>query len=120
MVSKGVATVRAVEQGVTFLASSGSPHKGHLVAGASSQDGLTPAIPSPHSSPIPSKEPLEMASGLQAPATRGQQWFPNWGLKISHKGVTTFRVRGGQGVGILGILHTFGLSSCIFIKKLFK
>lgn len=120
MVSKGVATVRAVGQSVMFLASSESQHKGHPFAGVNSQDGLTPAIPSLCSSPIPAKEPLEMASSLQETATRKQQCFPNWGLKISHRGVTTFRVKGGQGTGILGIPYIFGQRSCIFSKNLLK
>lgn len=49
MVSKGVATVRAVGQGTAFLADSRSQREGHPMAGASSQvpflPSLTPAPP---------------------------------------------------------------------------
>lgn len=45
MTSKGVATVRAVGQGLVFLAGSEPRPKGHLVAGARTRGRLTPAVP---------------------------------------------------------------------------
>lgn len=51
---------------MVLLAGSGPQHKGHLVASAGTQGGLTLAV-SPMARPYPSKEPLLMVSGLRKP-----------------------------------------------------
>lgn len=66
----------------------------HLVAGAGTQGGLIPAVPPDTRYSYPSKEPLQMVSGLWKPSMGREQWFPSCFSKILHRCMATSRVAG--------------------------
>ena len=74
MVLKGVATVRAVGQGIAFLADSRSQHKGH--PGWCQSPGALPPVADSPPNTCSSEEPLERASGLRKATVGEEQWFP--------------------------------------------
>ena len=78
MVLKGVATVRAVGQGIAFLADSRSQHKGH--PGWCQSPGALPPVADHPPTSLPQYLLIRGAStkgiGLRKATVGEEQWFP--------------------------------------------